>query len=171
VFDHIASRAYACISPRCDAALFADHTRQLGYEPIIFHAVDPHGTAIYHSNVMLAIQTKTAVLYSEGITDETERTSVVAALKESGRDVIEISYAQLENFCGNLLEVRNRHGEHFIILSRHAYDHFNPQQREELSQNGTLIPVAIPTIEAIGGGSARCMLAEIFLPAQQADKQ
>ncbi len=163
VFDHPEQVAYACLSPRCDAALFQQHARTLGYRQVAFHAFGPDGLPVYHTNVIMGIQSKTAVLYSEGITDIAERNQALESLRGSGRQVIEITTAQMLAFCGNLLEVRNRAGESYVVLSRTAYDAFTPEQRALLATSGILLPIAIPTIEQIGGGSMRCMLAEIFL--------
>jgi len=163
VFDHAARVVYGCISPRCDQSLLLQHAQTLGYTPLAFQAFDHAGTAIYHTNVMLGVQTKTAVLYSSGITNSAEKIAVIQSLKKSGREIIDITAEQLAAFCGNILNVCNRHGEPFVVLSQTAFDAFTPNQRTVLAQSGTLLPVAIPTIEAIGGGSARCMLAEIFL--------
>jgi len=167
VFDHESKTAYACISPRCDRDLFIAHSRQLGYTPVAFHATDHKGTPIYHTNVMLGIQARTAVICSESIANDTERRNVLQVLADSGHEIIDINFAQMEHFCGNVLSVQNRHGESFVILSQSAYDAFSEAQRNTLAKSGTLLPVNIPTIETVGGGSARCMLAEIFLPVRE----
>lgn len=166
VFDHPARTVYACVSPRCNEALFTKHAETLGYKAVAFHASDPSGTAIYHTNVMLGVQSHTAVLYSEGISDKAERNAVLDSLAASGHDIIDISFEQLTAFCGNILNVSNAHSEPFIVLSQTAFDAFTAEQRARLTQSGTLLPVSIPTIETIGGGSARCMIAEIFLPSK-----
>jgi len=164
VFDHAHKLVYACLSERCNEHLLRVHAAQLGYKPIIFHAATEDGAAIYHTNVMLAVQSHTAIICAEAITDTSERTHVLASLRETGHEVIEISLDQMRNFCGNVLEVQSRDGKPCIVMSQSAYENFTPQQRATLEVNDILIPVAIPTIETIGGGSARCMLTEIFLP-------
>jgi hypothetical protein len=166
VFDHDNKVAYGCLSVRCDESLFREHARTLGYKPITFHAYDTNGVAIYHTNVMMGIQSRTAVVCSSIIRDETERTRLLATLQKTHRDIVEISEEQMIAFCGNVLELRNGQGDYFLALSQSAYDHFTPRQREVLSQDKTLLPLAIPTIESVGGGSVRCMLAEVFLPAR-----
>ncbi len=163
VFDHANRIGYACLSARCDESLFTEHMQALGYTPWLFHATDKHDTPIYHTNVLLNIQEHTVVVCSDSIHDR-HRAELLTSLGNGGRQIIDISYAQMLKFCGNVLGVKNIIGEPFIILSRTAYDVFTPAQRRVLATSGTLLPVAIPTIETIGGGSARCMLAEIFLP-------
>ncbi len=163
VFDHLARTAYGCISERCDEELFNQHVMSLGYRPITFHAYDEQGTPIYHTNVMMAVQSTTAVICSQAIADPSERKLVVDLLKNTHK-VIEITPAQMNDFCGNVLELENVRGEKYLALSRSAYDAFTPAQRKILASDKTLLPTAIPTIESVGGGSMRCMLAEIFLP-------
>ncbi|HEX6416754.1 MAG TPA: arginine deiminase-related protein, partial [Candidatus Saccharimonadales bacterium] len=107
IFDHINKVVYGCISPRCDAGLFTAHANELGYKPVLFHSYGTDGTAVYHTNVMMGLQTTTAVICAESITDETERNMVLNTLKETGHEVVEITQAQMSNFCGNVLELQN----------------------------------------------------------------
>jgi hypothetical protein len=167
VFDHVNRLGYAAVSPRCDATLAAEHIESLGYRPVIFHAADARGTAIYHTNVLMGIQTTTAVICAETIANLPERRRVVDSLEQTGRRVIAITQDQMGHFCGNVIELQNEAGEAFLVLSQTAYDNFTADQRAVLAADKTLLPVAIPTIEAVGGGSARCMIAEIFLPAKR----
>jgi hypothetical protein len=164
VFDHAHQRGYAVASPRCDARLAAEHIESLGYQPVIFAAADADGVAVYHTNVLMGVQTTTAVICAEAITDEAERARVLASLTSTGHETIEITRDQMAHFCGNVIELQNKAGQRFLVMSQTAHDAFTPQQRAALSQDKTLLPVAIPTIETIGGGSARCMVAEVFLP-------
>lgn len=166
IFDHVNKIAYACVSPRCDEQLFKDHVTDLGYQPVSFHAYGADGVPIYHTNVMMGIQSETAVICAEAITDEQERETIVASLRNTGHEVILITQDQLKNFCGNILELHNEAGERYLAMSQSAFDAFTPDQRHALSKDKTLIPLAIPTIETIGGGSMRCMLAEVFLPGR-----
>lgn len=161
VFDHMNKVAYGAISPRCNKKLFLDHCKQLGYKPMIFHTSDPEGKPIYHTNVLMGIQTSTAVVCSE-IINKADREKVLKELKKD-REVVEITFAQLTNFAGNVLEVQNSKNEKFLILSGSAHKAFTPKQREILGKDKTLLPIAIPTIEKVGGGSVRCMIAENFL--------
>lgn len=164
IFDHPNKIAYACISPRCDEALFRKHVRDLGYQPIAFRAYDQNGKAIYHTNIMLGIQSATAVVCAETITDAAERAQVMNKLIETGHEVVDITAEQMNHYCANVLELQNNKGKRFLALSQGAYDSFTSEQRKLLSKDKTLLPVALPIIEAVGGGSFRCLLAEIFLP-------
>lgn len=163
VFDHQAKVAYGCISERCDVDLFTSHVESLGYRPVAFHAYDPSGVPIYHTNVMLAIQSTTAVICSEAIPDPAERQQVLDLLR-ADHTVIDIGFDQLNSFCGNVLEIENRHGDKLLVMSQTAYQAFDEPQRQQLAQDKKILPISIPTIEVSGGGSIRCMLAEIFLP-------
>jgi hypothetical protein len=162
VFDHLHRLAYASESPRCSADLLRSHTDELGYRPIVFHAFDEDGRPIYHTNVVLGIQTTTAVVCGGCIADPAERAEVLAELGRH-RVVIDITLPQMNSFCANVLEVRNAGGQRFLLLSGTALAQFSPAQLELLSADKTLLPVDIPTIEAVGGGGLRCMLAEVFL--------
>lgn len=164
IFDHINKIVYGCISPRCDASLFTSHALELGYKPILFNAYGQDGTAVYHTNVLMGIQSTTAVICAEAITDGAERELVIGTLKSTGHQVIEISQTQMAAFCGNVLELQNENGELFLAMSQTAYDNFTYEQRAMLSADKTLLPFSVPTIETIGGGSVRCMLGENFLP-------
>lgn len=163
IFDHIHKIVYGCVSVRCDTELFTKHAKTLGYTPIIFHAYDENGVAIYHTNVLMGVQTSTAVVCLDAITNKAERDMLVHSLETTGHTIVDISYEQMSSFCGNVLELENQQGKRLLALSQTAYDHFTPEQRDTLSQDKTLLPLAIPTIEAVGGGSVRCMLGEIFL--------
>ncbi|HSD56078.1 MAG TPA: arginine deiminase-related protein [Candidatus Saccharimonadales bacterium] len=166
IFDHVNKIAYACISPRCDERLFKDHVKELGYEPVAFKAYGSDGVPIYHTNVMMGVQTQTAVICLDAITDEVERNMVRQKLEATGHNTVVITQNQMEQFCGNVLELQNSAGERYLVMSQSAFDGFRPGQRQALSVDKTLIPLAIPTIETIGGGSVRCMLAEVYLPGR-----
>lgn len=170
IFDHKNKLVFASLSTRCHEALFLEHARELGYRPVVFRAFDRQGAPVYHTNVVMGIQSTSAVVCSEAITDDQERQQALEALVSTGRRVVEIDQWQMENFCGNVLEVANRRGERHLVLSQTAFDNFTPEQRKLLEEDKTLVPVAIPIIEAEGGGSARCMMAEIFL-SPKADKE
>jgi len=163
VFDHISKLVYGCISPRCNDDLFEKHATELGYRPISFDAY-VEGVAIYHTNVLMGVQTSTAVVCLEAIIDPVQRKIVKDSLEKTGHEIVAITLDQMSRFCGNVLEVRNKQGSKFLILSQTAYDAFTKEQRRILGRDKTLLPMAIPTSEAVGGGSARCMIAEIFLP-------
>jgi hypothetical protein len=168
IFDHINKIVYGCISPRCDADLFTTHANELGYKPILFHSYGTDGTAVYHTNVMMGIQSTTAVICAESITDEMERALVLNTLKETGHEVVEITQAQMSTFCGNVLELQNNDGELFLAMSKTAFENFTDEQKTTLSKDKVLLPFDISTIETVGGGSVRCMLGEVFLPRKHA---
>lgn len=163
VFDHPNKLAYGVISPRCSEELFKNHVTQLGYKPVLFSAVDAKGQPVYHTNVVMGVQSTTAVICGEAIKDEAEREHVLSKLRQH-QAVVDITLDQMNNFCGNVIEAQNDQGKLFLIMSRTAHDNFSPEQRDILSEDKELLPVDIPTIETIGGGSARCMVAEVFLP-------
>ena len=164
VFDHENKIAYACLSPRTDAALFDEVSQTLGYTPISFRAVDAKGRAIYHTNVMMCIGVGFAVICLESIENAEEKETVVESLKRSGLEIIDISFEQMNKFAGNMLEVSGKNGKVFLVQSQRAFDSLRKEQIAVLEKYCELLPIPIPTIETIGGGSARCMMAEIFLP-------
>ncbi|NQD36286.1 hypothetical protein HPT27_04555 [Permianibacter sp. IMCC34836] len=165
VFDHLSRRLFAARSERCDSELVQVHAAELGYQPVLFDTRASSGRPFYHSNVMLSIGERFALICPEALPNRAERAAVLAALTESGRELVELSLDQTEQgFCANLLQLQSRAGERLLVLSQTAFDHLSAAQRERLGRHGRLLPVAIPTIEAVGGGSARCMLAEVFLP-------
>lgn len=164
IFDHVHKIVYGCLSPRCDEQLFRDHATELGYQPVCFKAY-ANGAAIYHTNVLMGVQSSTAVICLEAITDDAERQMVKESLARTGHEIVDITLEQMNKFAGNVLEVQNTKGEKFLVMSQTAHDAFTSAQRAVLGQDKTLLPMTIPTIETIGGGSARCMMAEIFLPA------
>jgi hypothetical protein len=164
VFDHVARVAYAALSSRTHVAPLEELCEELGYRSCVFAAADAGGVPIYHTNVMLAIGTGFAVLAADAI-EPRARARVLAELQESGREVVTIDAAAMEHFAGNVLELRARDGTRVLALSQAAAAAFGPAQVEQLRRHvARVVPVPIPTIERLGGGSVRCMLAEVFLP-------
>ncbi len=163
VFDHVHQLAYACLSPRTDKDLFLKLCEQLNYRPVWFSAEDEQGQEIYHTNVMMCIGEGFAVICLDSIPDEQERTMLSNTLSNSGQQIIEITLDQMKHFAGNMLCLNNRQGENFLVLSATAYNCLSQQQKRELSLYAELLPLNISTIEKIGGGGARCMIAELFL--------
>jgi hypothetical protein len=154
--------AFALESARTSKPVFDDWCRRMGYEPVFFHAVDEQEYPIYHTNVVLTIGESFAVLCLDAIPDTSERELVQRKLAELGKNVITIDRQQLRSYCANLLQLRTRQERRVLVLSQSALDAFSPDQRQRLERHGELVAVSIPTIEGIGGGSARCMLAEVF---------
>jgi hypothetical protein len=164
VLDHGARRAFACRSSRTDESLVRHWAQQLGYEPVIFDALDAAGAPFYHTNVMLSIGHRLAVVAAEAIIPS-DRERVLAALASGARDVIEIDQVGVAGFAGNMLELIGAHGQAVYALSARA-ERVLPATLWDRLAAGTdqLLPIAIPTIERLGGGSVRCMLAEVFSP-------
>ncbi len=161
VLDRTNKVIYSNISSRTDIFLLNEAALKLSYEPVSFRVKDTAGNEIYHTNVLMAIGEKTAVICSEIITDISERRTVLKKLSLD-HEIVEISYQQLMKFAGNMLLVKNREGEKFWVMSKQAYESLRPAQKKILLKDGSLIYSDIKTIEAIGGGSARCMMAEVF---------
>jgi hypothetical protein len=166
VLDRPRRVAYACLSPRTHANALAEFGRALGYETVAFTAVDAAGRPIYHTNVVLSLGTRFAVLCAEAVADAAERRALTQRLESSGREVIELTRAELESFAANLLELDGAHGP-VIALSAAALAALAPAKRRALERYGRLVATDVATIERIGGGSVRCMLAEVALPARQ----
>jgi hypothetical protein len=166
VLDRVAGVAYAAISPRTDREAVAHFGEAFDMDVMAFTAFQhPQDDApIYHTNVMMAIGTGWAVLCAACITDEAQRREVVESLEQSGHEIIHISTDQVGGFAGNVLEVRSTDGAVNIAMSSTAYGAFTANQRNSLSAYGRILQAPIPTIERLGGGSVRCMLAEVFLP-------
>lgn len=163
VLDRPAGRAYAAVSSRTCEGAIAEFSRRTGIGVTVFHAADEGGRPLYHTNVMLSIGTRFAVVCAEAIGAPAERRAVLRGLAESGRQVVEISLAQAGDFAANLLEV-DAGGRAVIALSARARAALTAEQERQLRSCGELLPVAIPTIERVGGGSVRCMIAEVFVP-------
>ncbi|SJL22689.1 amidinotransferase [Porphyromonas gingivalis] len=165
VLDRKHQRAYACLSARTNKELFLRFCNDLGYKPICFDAVHPVGEAmlpIYHTNVMMAIGTAYAVICLESITNLEQRTRVVQELETTGHEIVEISFEQMNQFAGNMLEVKAKDGRLYLCMSQSAYDALSVEYRIRLAKHATLLSVPIPTIETLGGGSVRCMMTELF---------
>jgi len=163
VLDRPSRTAYACASPRTDLVVLGEFAQQLDYRIISFEACGADGTAIYHTNVMMAVGSRFAVLCSESIADPAVRGAVVRLLRDSGHELLDISMPQMAGFAGNLLELASRSGP-LVAISARAWDSLDGAQRRLLERHARVLTARIPTIERIGGGSVRCMLAEIHLP-------
>jgi hypothetical protein len=166
VLDRVHRVAYACRSPRTHDNALAEFARVLRYEVVPFAAVDSAGRAIYHTNVLLSLGTSFAALCTSAIADRAERRTVLERLASSGREVIELRAEELASFAGNLLELRGKDGP-VIALSAAALSSLAAPTRRTLEGYGRLVTADIATIEHLGGGSVRCMLAEVALPLRQ----
>ena len=168
VLDRVQRVAYACLSPRTHVNALAELARALRYEVVPFTAVDAAGRPIYHTNVVLSLGTRFAALCTAAIPDAAERRSVVARLEASGREVVDLSRRELESFACNLLELAGAGGP-VIAMSAAALGALAAATRAALERYGQLVTADIATIERLGGGSVRCMLAEVALPPAARD--
>ena len=162
VLDRVGRVAYACRSPRTHEEVVVDWARQMGYDYFLFESADAQGTAIYHTNVMMHIGLHTAVVCLDSICNTHQRTALLSRLEESGREVVSVSLAQMSLFAGNMLEVRGTDGEPLLLMSTTARQSLTAAQVAKLSSGTRIVTPGIPVIETIGGGSARCMVAELF---------
>ena len=163
ILDRPRRRAYASLSPRTDAWLAEEFGRRLGFSTLLLDARDRSGRPIYHTNVLLSLGTAFAVLCTEVVTEE-HRAPLISDINASGRTLIEVDYEQLGDFACNLIELRSRSGDPVIALSSAALRTLRTDQRHLLESFGSLVDAPIPTIEGVGGGSVRCMIADIHLP-------
>ncbi|MGI8819920.1 MAG: citrulline utilization hydrolase CtlX [Chthoniobacterales bacterium] len=162
VLDHVNKIAYASLSQRTHAAVLERFGRDFGYEPVKFRSESEPGRPIYHTNVMMCVGSEFALVGLETIPDEAERDGVQNLLESFGKEVIELTRAQIAQFAGNALELQNDRGK-LLVLSERAAAALTPDQEGRLRQYAALVPLSLPTIE-LAGGSARCMLATIHLP-------
>ena len=167
VMDRTHQKAYCALSARADEGLFIEFCEDFDVAPVIFTAyqsVDGKRLPIYHTNVMMCIAEDLAVICLDTIDNKKERKNVVSHLKKDGFDILEISEAQMHAFAGNMLQVLGRDGERLMVMSASARNALNPGQLARIEKTSRIISSPIDTIEACGGGSARCMMAEVFLP-------
>jgi len=164
VLDRENKIAYACLSPRTDKEVLDLFCKESGYQPVLFHAVDQNGMNIYHTNVLMCIGSSFAVICLDSIKDELEKEQIIRTLKSTQKQIVSISFEQMNHFAGNMLEVQNQTCESLIVMSKSAWDSLNYEQRAILSSFSKPIYTDISTIENNGGGSARCMIAEVHLP-------
>lgn len=167
IFDHDNKIAYGSVSLRLDETVFREFCEKIGYQPVVFHSYQTAGTErlpIYHTNVMMCVADRFVVICLDCIDDETERQNVVEVIQSSHKEIIAITEEQIQNFAGNMLQVRNAEGKTFLVMSKAAYDALTPEQIASIEQYSEIIYSDLTTIETNGGGSARCMLAEVFLP-------
>lgn len=162
IFDHTNKKAYACLSPRTHKDLFINFCKDLGYEAIYFYSVDANGKEIYHTNVMMCIGEQFVIICTESITNSTEKELVMNSFTNTGHEIIDISFEQVKQFAGNMLQLHTNSGKKILVLSQSAFDSLTDTQKLNIEKYCELSPMNIKTIETIGGGSARCMIAEIF---------
>lgn len=167
VLDRTNGKAYCALSPRADEDLFIEFCEDFDYMPVIFTAnqtVNGQRNPIYHTNVMMCLGETFAVICLSSIDDKKERKQVIDHLKESGKDIIDITEVQLTNFAGNMLQIKGTNDVRYLVMSHAAYNALTKKQIEKLETHTKIVTSSLDTIEACGGGSARCMMAEVFLP-------
>src|SRR5690606_35486232 len=167
ILDRANEIACCALSPRADEELFLEFCEDLEYNPIIFEAfqtVNGDRKHIYHTNVMMCIAETFAVICADCIDDKAERKMVLNSLKESGKEVILITEDQVNNFAGNMLQVRGANDERFLVMSNAAYQSLTKDQIAKIEKHCKILHASLDIIEACGGGSSRCMMAEVFLP-------
>ncbi len=162
VLDREHHTAYACLSPRADAELLKEWGKLLGYKIFAFHAADEAGMAVYHTNVVMHVGTRFAVVCLESVQDAEERAALVAQLQADGKEIVEISMAQMHQFAGNMLEVRGADGGKRLIMSATAKGALTGAQIALLERDVKILSPSLTAIETAGGGSARCMIAELY---------
>ncbi|MFL0352192.1 citrulline utilization hydrolase CtlX [Xanthomarina sp. GH4-25] len=167
LLDRVNSKAYCALSPRADEDLFIEFCEDFEYTPVIFTAyqtVEDKREAIYHTNVMMCLAENFAVICLDCIDDKKERKNVLKHLKEDGKEVIAITEDQVANFAGNMLQVRGENNKRYLIMSEAAYTSLTKAQIQAIEKHCDILSSSLETIETCGGGSARCMMAEVFLP-------
>ncbi|MBF2708082.1 citrulline utilization hydrolase CtlX [Flavobacterium soyangense] len=167
VLDRENSKAYCALSPRADEELFIEFCEDFEYSPVIFEAfqtVEGERKLIYHTNVMMCVGETFAVICADCIDDKKERKMVLDSLRGDEKEIILITEAQVNNFAGNMLELKGADDRRYLVMSSSAHQSLTKKQIAQLEEHVTILSSSLDTIEACGGGSARCMMAEIFLP-------
>jgi len=163
VLDRTKRLAYACLSPRTDRSVLEDFCKQMNYGSIVFHAANEKGIAIYHTNVMMCVADRYVVICLDAIPDLTERKYVSETILSSGKEIVTISIAQMNQFAGNMLQLENNRKEKILVMSDAAWHSLLPEQIKKLNGFNRIVHAPLQHIESNGGGSARCMIAEIHM--------
>ncbi len=167
LLDRVNRKAYCCLSPRAHEELFIEFCEDFEFTPVVFTAyqsVDGERLPIYHTNVMMALGENYAVICLDSIDDKSERKNVLKHLKDDGKEVITITEAQVNAFAGNMMQVHNASGDRILVMSDQAYQSLTSDQIKKLKAYNQILHPSIEMIETLGGGSVRCMMAEVFLP-------
>jgi len=163
VLDRDKRIAYACISPRTDQLVLEDFCKKMKYRSIVFHATDESGLPIYHTNVMMCVADRYVVICLDSIQDTDEKKLVEETILSSDKEIIRISLGQMNQFAGNMLQLENDRREKILVMSTAAWSSLLPEQKENLLRYNRVVHSSLQNIESNGGGSARCMIAEIHL--------
>ncbi|MEO8515767.1 MAG: arginine deiminase-related protein [Flavobacterium sp.] len=167
LLDRENGKAYCALSPRADEELFIEFCEDFEFTPVIFeafHTVDGERKLIYHTNLMMTLGETYAVICADSIDDKKERKMVLDSLRGDEKEVVLITEEQVNSFAGNMLEVKGADDRRYLVMSTSAYQSLTKKQIAQLEEHVTILSSSLDTIEACGGGSARCMMAEIFLP-------
>ena len=167
LLDRINSKAYCALSARADEELFIEFCEDFEYTPVLFTAnqnVEGKRLPIYHTNVMMCLGELFSVICLDSIDDKKERKDVIKNLKHDGKTIIEISESQMHQFAGNMLQVKGKNDERYLVMSKAAHDSLTTKQVTDINKFCPILSSSLETIETCGGGSARCMMAEVFLP-------
>lgn len=164
ILDRQNKIAYACLSPRTHASVLDDFCNQMGYTSILFSAKDQNGQDIYHTNVMMCLADSYVVICLDSLIHDHEKAEVLQKFSDTGKELIPISIKQMKQFAGNMLQIENNKGRKFIVMSTQAYQSLTKEQIGQLESHNQILHAPLFTIEQNGGGSARCMMAEVFLP-------
>ncbi len=167
VLDRDNELAYACLSPRTHPTPLYDFANETGYRPVLFQATDEQNRDIYHTNVMMCMADEYVVICLEAVKDDFQKQMLLDKFEETGKLVIPISLEQMVHFAGNMLQVVNNTGEKFLVMSTQAFNSLTPTQSDLLQSFNRILHAPLYTIEENGGGSARCMIAEIYLPEKE----
>ncbi|MDG1698188.1 MAG: arginine deiminase-related protein, partial [Polaribacter sp.] len=170
VLDRENNKAYCALSPRANEELFIEFCEDFEYTPVIFNAnqtVNNKRELIYHTNVMMCVAETFVVICLSSIDDKIERKNLLKHFKEDGKKVIDITEEQMNNFAGNMLQVLGKEDERFLIMSEAALNSLTQSQKAQITNHCQIISSSLETIEVCGGGSARCMMAEVFLPKKK----
>ncbi len=162
VLDRNHKIAYACLSDRTHVEVLDLWCKALDYTPCLFHALDRNDKEIYHTNVLMCVADKYAIVCLDAIQDQAEKDKLVSLLAKNGQEIIPINFYQMEHFCGNMLQVTNVEWQSFLVMSTQAYENLTKEQVKKIESYNPIIHSPLYTIETIGGGSARCMMAEVY---------
>ena len=164
VLDRDSRLVFACLSPRTNKKVLDEFCDKMNYQAVVFHSVDETGQPIYHTNVMMCVADKYVVICLDSIRATEEKNKVIAAIQKISKDIIPINYEQLNHFAGNMLQIENGKHEKLLVMSTQAFNSLSKDQVQKLGGYNRIIHAPLNTIEVNGGGSARCMMAEIHLP-------
>lgn len=155
---------YACYSERTSKDLLEDFGTKVGYQVVGFHAEDSKGTPVYHTNVIMTLAEHIAIICTESIVDQSEKNDVFQSLEATGKKIVNITQQQVLSFAGNMLQVKSRSGISYFVMSTSAFKSLTKSQKQMIENHNMILHFDLSTIEKFGGGSARCMMAEIFEP-------